>query len=349
MTTVFLHEFVTGGGLAGTPLPTKLTSEGGAMRRALAGDFAAVPGVRVLMTLDEQLPDEPGPWETVRVGPGGELATFGRLAAEADYTLLIAPETGNLLRDRARLIEKVGGRSLGATPEAIAWATDKARMGDDLIRWGIPTPPCRRVDRARGLPEDFPYPAVLKPNDGAGSVDTYYIGRAGPFPAGAEAMIDPILQPFVTGLPMSVSVLNEPNGTGRVLGVSRQRIAREGGAFTYRGGVFEGRSQDGQDRTIREITRRIPGLLGFFGVDYFWNPDSGEVVVLEVNPRPTTSYAGLARYFVPGAAAWAWLAAIDPARWEVVGRDSGFRGEDGALRVASAVPVAFDAAGAVDA
>ena len=347
MPTVFLHEFVTGGGLAGTPLPTRLTSEGGAMRRALAGDFAAVPGVRVVMTLDEQLPDEPGPWETVRVGPGGELATFERLAAEADYTLLIAPESGNLLLDRAMLIERAGGRSLGSTPGAIERTTDKARLGEDLLRWGIPTPLTRRVDRTRGLPEDFAYPAVLKPNDGAGSVDTYYIGRAGPFPAGAEAMIDPILQPFVAGLPMSVSVLNEPNGTVRLLGVSRQRLTREGGAFTYRGGVFEGRSPDGLEPVVREIARRIPGLLGLFGVDYVWEPDSGELVVLEVNPRPTTSYAGLARYFVPGAAAWAWLAAIDPVRWDRVGRDAGLCEADGSPSVASPIPIAFDAAGTI--
>ena len=88
---LFIHEYVTGGGLAGSPLPSSLAAEGAAMRRRLAADFAAVDGVRVVMTLDDRLDAEPGPWEVVRVALGRELDAFRRLAAEADHTLLIAP------------------------------------------------------------------------------------------------------------------------------------------------------------------------------------------------------------------------------------------------------------------
>src|SRR4051812_2217081 len=89
--TVFVHEFVTGGGLAGSVLPASWQAEGAAMRRALAADFAILPGLRVVVTLDARLPEEPGPWTTIRVGPGEERTTFARLAARADYTTLIAP------------------------------------------------------------------------------------------------------------------------------------------------------------------------------------------------------------------------------------------------------------------
>jgi hypothetical protein len=82
--TVLVHEWVTGGGLAGRPLPASWAAEGHAMRRAIARDFAAVPGVRVVVTLDDRFPHEPGPWEVVRVGPGAEEAEFARLAARAD-------------------------------------------------------------------------------------------------------------------------------------------------------------------------------------------------------------------------------------------------------------------------
>ena len=129
--TVFIHEFVTGGGFAGKALPLSLAAEGSAMRRALAEDFAGLNGVRVVMTLDSCLPDEPGLATIVRVGPGEEPATFARLAREADYTLCVAPETGGVLRDRARTILDVGGRSLGSSPESIACSV----VGDDLPAW----------------------------------------------------------------------------------------------------------------------------------------------------------------------------------------------------------------------
>src|SRR5215218_5633660 len=90
MTTVLVHEWVTGGGLAGSDLPPSWAAEGGAMRRAIASDFAGLPDVRVVMTLDARLPEEPGPWTVVRVGPGAEPGEFSRLAAGADWTALIA-------------------------------------------------------------------------------------------------------------------------------------------------------------------------------------------------------------------------------------------------------------------
>ena len=196
-TTVLIHEFVTGGGLAGEVLPPSWAAEGRAMRLALAEDFAGLVGVTVTMTLDTRLPDGPGPWTTVRVGPGDEPATVSRLAAEHDYTLCVAPETGGVLEARARWIESAGGRSLGSSPEAVALCADKVRTGDHLRSIGIPTPSSLRVVPRDGLPRGAPYPAVLKPIDGAGSLSTFFLESPDDLPADALAMDRAILQPFV--------------------------------------------------------------------------------------------------------------------------------------------------------
>ena len=179
---VLVHEWVTGGGLAGSPLPASWAAEGRAMRRSIAADFASLPHVRVVVTLDEGQPDEPGPWTVVRVGPGEEPDRFASLAARADFTALIAPESGGVLAERARAIERAGGRSLGSSPAAIELTGNKLRLGAHLVERGIATPPCRRVVPSLGLPDDFPYPAVLKPIDGAGSLETYLVPDAGHSP-----------------------------------------------------------------------------------------------------------------------------------------------------------------------
>jgi predicted ATP-grasp superfamily ATP-dependent carboligase len=49
------------------------------------------------------------------------------------------------------------------------------------------------------------------------------------------------------------------------------------------------------------------------GVDYLWDDATGLATVLEINPRPTTSYVGLARWLSPGTLARAWLDLVSGA------------------------------------
>ena len=49
---IFVYEFVTGGGLAGRPVPRSLAREGLAMRSALLEDLAAIDGHEIVTTTD---------------------------------------------------------------------------------------------------------------------------------------------------------------------------------------------------------------------------------------------------------------------------------------------------------
>src|SRR4051794_14204536 len=93
-TTIFVFEYVTGGGLAGQDLPASWAAEGGAMRRAIVEDFAALPDVRVVTTVDHRLPADRHPGVEVRVVAGLAAGWFRSLASRADFTALIAPESG---------------------------------------------------------------------------------------------------------------------------------------------------------------------------------------------------------------------------------------------------------------
>jgi len=69
------------------------------MRRAIAADFAALPGpgARVVVTVDARWPDDPGPWTTIRMDTGDSNQWLADVARQADYTVLIAPETMGVL------------------------------------------------------------------------------------------------------------------------------------------------------------------------------------------------------------------------------------------------------------
>ncbi|MEW4567963.1 ATP-grasp domain-containing protein [Tautonia sp. JC769] len=343
--TVLIHEFVTGGGLADEDLPPSLAREGRAMRRALAGDFAAASGVRVVMTIDPREPDAeaPGPWKIVRIGPGDERSRVASLATEADCTLIIAPETGGLLLDRARMLDQLGVPSLGCSPEAVAVTGNVLTTLDRLQNAGVRTPPTRVVSPRRDWPRrptfppvdlarvcpfveipeplaDFPphlaklaeieHPSVLKPVDGAGAVQTFVLAGEAPWPDPSWAPEVAVLQPWIEGEPRSVSVLVSSDGHPMIVGIASQRTRVDRGRLSYAGGVAPLPGSPAVSRMVEQVVGAIPGLRGWVGIDWI-DDGQGDPIVLEVNPRPTTSIVGFLAILPPGMLAQSWLDVLD--------------------------------------
>ncbi len=279
------------------------------MRQSVARDFAAVgvPQIRVVVTLGAGEPDDPGPWTVVRIPyPGGEDGLID-LARLADYTVLIAPETTGILARLARKLEQAGARSLGCSAEAIELAGDKWRLTQRFRERGIPTPESHLIRAGGAIPSDAPFPAVLKPIDGAGSVDTYFLSEPGCLKDLRGVNFDAVLQPFCTGVPMSASFLVPGEGTPRLIATGRQRMKVEDGRFQYLGGVIPS-SCPAALPVLHSALSVVPGLAGFVGVDFVWDAERRSATVLEINPRVTTSHVGLTRHLAPGRLARAWLA-----------------------------------------
>ena len=214
------------------------------------------------------------------------------LARAADFTVLIAPETSGILASLTRDFEHAGARLLGSTAEAVELTADKARLAARLQALSIDTPPTRTIVPGAGLPLDASYPAVLKPVDGAGSVDTFYLADAQSLPDRARQMPVAVLQPFVPGTPMSASFLVGHGGQSWLIGVGIQRMAIREGRFEYRGGTLPAPCPDALPQ-LKPAVDAIAGLRGFVGVDFIWDAEERRATILEINPRPTTSYVGL--------------------------------------------------------
>ncbi len=312
------------------------------MRRAIAAEFAAIPGsrARVVVTLDTRLPDDPGPWTIERIGTNGSSHRVRDLAALADFTVLVAPETTGILARLTREFRAAGASVLGSSPEAIDLTGNKDRFARWLSEHGFSTPPSRTVIPASGLPADTQYPAVLKPIDGAGSIDTYYLSDARSLSAEARGLPVALLQPFVPGVPMSASFLVDRLRRAWPIGVGTQHVKVDHGRFAYRGGRLPV-SCPSAERPLRLLVESIPGLRGFVGVDFIWDAGRDLATVLEINPRPTTSCVGLNRLLPPGRLAAAWLAAFDAES-----EDATLLGSLAEL-VRGQTPLSFDASGGV--
>lgn len=320
------------------------------MRRALAADFAALPGMSVRVMLDDRFtPSRRAPRaEYVRVLEGEELAGLARLAAEADFTIVVAPETGGILHERAQIVERAGGRWLGSSPEAIALTADKLRLGRHLAARGIATPPAHGFSPAKGLPADATFPAVVKPVDGAGSFATFVLQERAELPAAIRALPHSLWQPLVTGVPLSASFLVSDGGHVELIGVGRQRIENRGGQLTYRGGTLPTGSPE-RARLAAEAVAAVTGLRGFVGVDFMWNNALRQATVIEINPRLTTSYVGLSRILQHqrDGLARAWLEACDSSRESTGAQQSRAGGNELWREVHAAPRVRFDSSGQV--
>src|SRR5262245_30052348 len=280
--TIFVHEWVTGGGLSGSSCPTSLAVEGAAMRRVVASEFAALPpvGARVVMTIDARWPDEPGPWTVVRASNRESPQIVRALAREADYTVLIAPETMHVLAELTRGLELAGANSLGSTVEAVETTGNKLALATLLESQGIDIPRSRKIVPADGLPRDLAYPAVLKPVDGAGSIDTYYLCDSASLPEEARQMPLAMLQPFVPDVPMSASFLADGTGQAWLVGVGRQKISIRESRIQYDGGILPWPCDEAVP-LLRTAVESTPGLRGFVGIDFLWDLTDHKTTVLE--------------------------------------------------------------------
>jgi len=312
--TVLVHEWVTGGGLAGSPLPASWAAEGRAIRRTLAAEFAGMTTrpTRVVMTLDARLPEDPGPWLVAPIAEGEHDVRLRELARAADFTVLVAPETRGILARLTRDLHEAGARVLGSSAKAVELAGNKARLATRLEALGIDTPRSRTIIPGLGLPADAEYPAVLKPVDGAGSVDTFYLPDAQSVPEAARTMPPAILQRYVPGLPMSASFLVGEGPRAWLIGMGIQRMEIRDGRFVYRGGTLPVCRHRALPQ-IQPAVQAVGGLRGFVGVDFIWDPEREHATILEINPRPTTSCVGLCRLLPPGHLARAWLDACKPS------------------------------------
>ena len=314
-------EFISAGGLGeaapaalATAAGEPLLAQGVRMRDALLGELSALPGLEIgvadagLAPLPEPPPMQATGTAVRRLSTTGvaDLAPWLRAQqAMFDLVWVIAPETDNCL---LTLCEAVApARWIGCSADAIRLSSSKTRTRERLATHGIPTPQAW----VPGLPATAQAGRwVLKPDDGAGSEHTrvfadFAAARAalasacapdGSGDAHPDAGITPrwTLEAWVEGEAMSLSLLCAA-GRVEVLSINRQRINfAPDGQLGY-AGVDTG--VEPVTPALHDLAERctaaVPGLAGFVGLDLVRQPD-GQLCVIEINPRLTCAYAGLA-------------------------------------------------------
>ncbi|MGE5759727.1 MAG: ATP-grasp domain-containing protein [Gemmatimonadota bacterium] len=287
---IFVYEFFSGGGLAGRPLPPSLAGEGDLMVRALLRDLAELRDVELLASRDARLPALAG-LETLAPLPGEDAFTlYARGVAAADAAWPTAPETDRTLERLAQATIAAGRVLLGCRPHAVRLAGSKRATAERLGQAGIAVVPTfAATDEVPPLPGRW----VVKPDDGAGCDEAVVLpGRQAAMERMAEAPGRLVAQPWIDGPALSLSLLCA-EGSARLLSCNRQRVRVADGRLALEGITVNAVPDvTGELAALGgRIAAAIPDLWGYVGVDLV--ATAGGPVVLEINPRLTTSYCGL--------------------------------------------------------
>ena len=187
------------------------------------------------------------------------------LSRQADYTVLIAPETTGVLANLTRILEQAGVRTLGSSADSIELAGNKARLAERLEARGIPDRGHGRSCPPRVFPKTQLVPACSSRST-AQRNDTFFLTGPDDLPDAARQMPVALLQPFLPGLRYARSFLIDDASVAWLISMGQQQIAIRNGRFHYEGGICPYRAGK-PNRCSGARWCRSPAS-GFVGVDF---------------------------------------------------------------------------------
>ncbi len=209
----------------------------------------------------------------------------------ADAVWLIAPETDGLLHYLTQIASQEGKLVLGCGPASIKITSEKMATCLALEEAGIATIPTYTF-------ENWPrshWIWLAKPNDGAGCSDTAWFNNADDLQDWIEQndkQLTHVIQAYQPGDSASISCVVK-NGEARLLSCNTQLIEIIDHMVSYKGSIINGMCEHWvQFKAVASlIAKAFPDLAGYVGIDVI--VDNDDIYVVEINPRLTTSYAGL--------------------------------------------------------
>jgi hypothetical protein len=349
---VVLYEWCCSGGLWGPDAldvvggegvfegSAGLVAEGRAMVMALLKDGIRSPDLQLELLLDAHLPavgvDLPVGVKVTRVARGNDGGALVRAAAAADWTVIVAPETGGALAARVASARSAGARVAAPAAAFIDVAGNKQATALTLAGAGVPVPAGRILLSGEPLPEEFIRPAVVKALSSCGGDGVMLLPRGADLP---PAPVPRRIEAAVAGTPVGVSCLCGPAGVFPLPPVRHHFSAGPtprflGGDIGLRPHLAR-RASSLAGRAVRGIADATQPPCGWVGIDMILGEreDGADDRVLEVNPRLTTSFVGLAKLGATSLLeAMLSVAGGDPCRWPALS------GGDGMFSVAGEGP-----------
>jgi predicted ATP-grasp superfamily ATP-dependent carboligase len=307
---LLIYEHVSGGGFADKSIPLGILSEGFGMLRTLISDFKAA-GHSVTTVLDSRLAVLSPPIEADCIMPVSSSreaeAAIQKISESADAAYIIAPESNQVLQSLVASIEQAGLPSLNCRASAIGKVSDKAVLNGRLKKLRLSTPETILVNSLddvaeikRAISGKLEFPLIFKPVDGVGCGGLSVVRNENQVASAVDKIIREspskylIAQELIRGIAVSVSLIST-GSEALPISLNKQNVSlmTPESISTYNGGLvpFNSLLKREAFATAEATVRSFRGLRGYIGVDLVLTEK--EPVIIEVNPRLTTSYVGM--------------------------------------------------------
>ena len=302
-------EYISGGGYSNQKLSGNILSEAYGMLRNIISDFKAL-GHQVTTLIDSRLIAFNPPNEADKIITISSVRQFYTkikdISKSADAVYFIGPESNNLLEKLVETTSTLDVKSLNSEVNDIKVCSNKKNIYEKAKKTGLIVPETAIIDihdkfeNIKKIIKDFGYPLVIKPLIGVGCCGLIIVKeKSDLFDAISKVSKESnnnqfIAQKFIEGQPASVSVIS--TGTKAVSVSLNKQFVNLTDPYNepkYSGGVvpLDNELKKNSLRDAKHLVEAFNGLKGYIGVDIILTNE--EVVIMEVNPRLTTSYIGL--------------------------------------------------------
>ncbi len=305
---LFLYEHITSGALCEHALPTRLAQEGDLMLQAALHDALACDTLDIITLRDSRLSSHSASARlqsyTINTRHTFDLA-WKKALEQADAALIIAPEVtpenDDLLAKLNQQVLDKGKILFGCQPEAVRLSSNKHQCNQLLTKQGLHTP--AESIASQWQQSDFAAPQgfIIKPLHGVGCENTYHYATADQVTAWqaqhtSEVLDHILIQAFMPGIAASLSVLCGEQ-QAHVFAINQQEIRQQNHRLHFSGCTVNGidnalLSHADAGKIAAAVQAAIPGLYGWIGIDLILGENTP--IIIDINPRLTTSYAGLA-------------------------------------------------------
>ena len=264
------------------------------MRDALLRDLASLP-YKINITIDARLALPRLMSECVEIKQHQNVwAVWSNIMQEADAILLIAPESDDILLKLTKMASQHKALILGCKEADVALFGDKMATYLALKAAGIATVPTYLLNAVTVLDAGC---YIVKPIDGAGCNQTHFFASQKDLSIWLKSTATDkkqgfIVQPFIEGTAASISCLMQ-KGSAYMLSCNQQFISFEHNQLTFNGCLINGMQEYWImfEQITNQVAAAFPHLAGYIGIDVIVRDNN--ILVVEINPRITTSYAGL--------------------------------------------------------
>ena len=316
---ILVFEYITGGGFNKQELPDSLASEGRLMLQALLDNLRSYTehgkgsGITVLVMLDSRVNGSinTAGVDTIILKPEqNSHEEFAQLALLCDAVWPIAPEFDGILQTLCQIVELSGKTLLTSPASAVAVTGNKFNTYQHLRQQHIATVPtrmftgtdCVNESDAQRFAQEFAQSGsanmsckieqwLVKPIDGVGCEDSYILTDRQDFEQMHARKGRYVIQPHIEGKKTSLSCLFK-QGSGWLLCVNLQQFNIINRQYHLSKIIVNHQSDSGRYQDLVDIlANALPELWGYVGIDLI--ETSEQLFVLEINPRLTTSFAGI--------------------------------------------------------